>query len=157
MGKGRKPLPTEVKRLQGTLKPYRITDHINTAALAGVPPCPKDFTDQEKKLWDSVTAFLHSNKILQDIGLPNVVSWCRFMHRHLEAEVWIAEHGAVYFNTDREGNTIPKTHPYHRISIESSQQAQRLGAEFGLTPSSQTKIVASLGYLKDDPNDEDFT
>ena len=157
MGKGRKPLPTEVKRLQGTFRKDQSIDHIQGSSLKEIPPHPENFNEMEIKLWDALTTFLYSNKILQNIGLPNIISWCRFMGRHLEAEDWIAENGAIYNATNKEGEVIPKTHPYHRISIETNQQAQRIGAEFGVTPATQTKILASLGYPKNDLDDDDFT
>lgn len=154
MGKGRTPLPTEVKKIQGTYKSYREVDHITSVTLDEIPPPPKEFKELEVKLWEALTNYLHPWGLLDNVGLPNLISWCRFMGRHLEAEDWIAENGAVYHTTDKVGNRVPHTHPYHRISVETNQQAQRIGAEYGITPAMRTKIVSTVKRIKED---DDFS
>jgi phage terminase small subunit len=48
-----------------------------------------------------------------------------------------------------EGKDGPKQNPWHRISIDAQAAANRIAPEFGLTPSSQTKILNSLSNLAD--------
>jgi len=154
MAKGRIPTPTNVKQIQGTIRKDRQIDHITSEALTEIPDPPEKFNELEVRLWDALTGYLHPWGLLDNVGLPNLISWCRFMGRHIEAEDWLAENGKLYHTTDKNGDRIPHTHPYHRMSVETNQQAQRIGAEYGITPAMRTKILNTVRKIK---KDEDFS
>ena len=150
MGKGRTPIPRNIKKMQGSINSTREIDHIEGDRLIEIPPHPEEFTELEVRLWDAMTMFLWGNGILQEVGLPNIVAYCGFMPQHLEARAWIRENGGYYTITSRDGNKIHKRHPLQAIAIESMAEARKIGAEFGLSPAMQTKIERKVTRKDDD-------
>jgi hypothetical protein len=52
---GRPPIPTEIKRKRGTLRPHRLPNPTNVVVLrqtGDVPPCPADLGPAGRQLWD---------------------------------------------------------------------------------------------------------
>jgi P27 family predicted phage terminase small subunit len=144
MAKGRKKLPTKIKIAKGTFQKCREIQHVEFPVIAEIPPPPKELDGVGEEIYFTITKWLQDRRILQEVGMPSIVSYCFLISRHLKAERMLREEGDVI-----EGKDGPKQNPWHRISIDAQAAANRIAPEFGLTPSSQTKILNSLSNLAD--------
>lgn len=150
---GRKRIPDKIKRLKGTFQPCREHGEIEMTLAAGVPAPPEWFDHTAKMIYQDTANELQSAKLLQKIGLPLIVMYCSYL--------------ATAYNIERQlqgkprffkGETGYKTHPLHKISLESFDAARKIAAEFGITLSSQARCASLVKNKQqdDDKDEKDF-
>jgi P27 family predicted phage terminase small subunit len=95
-------------------------------------------TGEAKKKWQKLAAQLHRMGVLTEVDQDALARYCKVYQRWLKAEKEIAKHGEVLTTT--KGNYVQN--PWLAIANRSLAQLNSLAAEFGITPSSRTRVKA---------------
>lgn len=141
---GRRPLPTPLKIMRGTLNTTKANK--NEAKLpVKVPPPPKFLTGEEKK-W-----YKRMGKQLVVAGLMTVVDGLalamlsRALCQYIKAGGNLNDTGLVVKLKPKEGEGEQKEgyimqHPYYSVQNKAFDQIFKLLVEFGQTPSSRSRV-----------------
>ena len=144
MSKGRKKLPTQIKKMQGSLNSSReIKNEMQVSTLSELPPAPNWLRETAQIEWRNVTNELLSLQMLHKIDLVLLAAYCNAISLHIEMEQLLMEKGRVnhYYNEDgslRRSQSKPEV----KISNDSLANALKIAVQFGFTPSSRGSISA---------------
>ena len=136
---GRKPKPTALKKLEGN--PGKRP--LNT--MEPVPPnvsihCPQYLLPDARKEWKRLAPVLIQMGLLTAADVVPFAAYCTAFARWKEAEEEITRHGSIY--KDNEGRIRPN--PYIAIANQQLREIKSLAAEFGLTPSNRSAMIANV-------------
>lgn len=150
MPAGRPPKPKAIKELQGTHRKSRdLPDEMTVPALKSVPMPPEDLPQAAHSVWYRVAAELQALKVLSSLDLDMLKAYCYQVHlmdlalHHIETE------GLTIIMQNKGGGIYPVKSPYIAIYNDALTQSRSLAIQFGLTPSSRTKIAT--GQVKETP------
>ena len=136
--KGRKSIPTSVKQLSGTLRPDRINPSEPVIEpLVELPVAPDWLNDWAKDEWYVVVGWLHSMNMLSQIDTSILAAYCQQMGVYREAEEQLQ--GGKRTTTTDKGYEMAS--PWVSIGSKALQMALKIAAEYGLTPSSRSRIT----------------
>ncbi len=130
---GRKPIPTVVKRIKGTLpKDHRSTEPMPSGCLAEAP----DHLDAvAKEAWDYAVANAPRHLLTRlDLSVLEVYACASSIYRDAQANIM------------REGmlvttpNGMPMQSPYVTIANKQAMIILKACAEMGFTPSSRSRV-----------------
>ena len=138
------PLPTNLKVLRGTAQPCRINEREPRPPKRKVK-MPAGLTENEKKHWKTIASDLEKAGILTILDTQALRLYCRAYAGWIDANQKIDEYGPVI-----KGKSGPSLSPYFRLSDKYFHQMLAILREFGMTPSSRTRIKAD----KDQPDDD---
>ena len=144
MGKGRKNIPTKIKKMQGSLNSSReLKNEMQVTTLTELPPAPDWLTPLAQNEWRNVTNELLNLQMLHQIDLILLAAYCNAISLHIEMEKYLMEKGRVnhYYNEDgslRHSQSKPEV----KISNDSLANALKIAVQFGFTPSSRGSISA---------------
>lgn len=132
---GRKPKPTELKKLDGNpgKRPLNLGEPTPTVKK---PTCPAHLVGEARKEWNRMVKLLMALKLLTEIDRAALAGYCQAWARWIEAEKKIADDGMT-IETDK-GNLIQS--PYVGIANQSMKQMRAFLIEFGMTPSSRSRV-----------------
>lgn len=135
---GRKPLPTNVKKLRGTLRKDR-TNPAEPKVRAGTPRPPKWLTGDARAEWRRIVPQLARAGLLTTLDRAVLVGYCTAWGDLCEATRVVQEQGTTYVSP--RGMLV--LHPELR-RIEKARAALRaFAAEFGLSPSARSRVGAN--------------
>lgn len=163
MVRGRKPIPTTVKKITGQTRPRRMLQNepiISLSQVVGLSLAPPAYLDDyAADEWRRTWELLWEAGIMTPIDIGALAIYCQAYARWRRAEEAIQkiakedpENGGLVVVTTN-GNIVQN--PLVGIANTSMRDAIKYGAEFGLTPSSRARlgIVAIKQY---DPTDKYF-
>ena len=136
---GRKPKPTALKRLEGNPGKRPLNE------LEPVPPtvalrCPKHLLPEARKEWKRLAPILMGMGLLTAADAVPFEGYCTAYARWLEAQEEITRHGSIY--KDNDGRIRPN--PYIAIANQQMREIKSFAAEFGLTPSNRSAMIANV-------------
>ena len=138
--KGRKPKPTELKKLAGN--PGRRPLNENEAKIReGKPRCPSHLNDHAKRVWRRVAPLLYEAGLLTLIDQDLLAAFCIEAGRCIEAEWVLKETHPVI----RNSNNNLVINPWIRIGDRARDAYTRIGAEFGMSPSERSRLTVKIG------------
>jgi len=141
MGKrGPAPLPTHLKIVRGTARPDRINKK-EPKAKTGTPRCPEWLSDEAKVVWKRTVAQLKQMGTLSVADVDLIAAYCNAVVTYQKATDLVDKSG-VLIKGRRDGVV---TNPAVRIQRDAATLIRQLGAEFGLSPSSRTRIQTDSG------------
>ena len=105
---------------------------------ACVPDCPEVLAGESRKEWDRMSVLLHQHGLLTNLDRAALAAYCLAWGRMVDAETKLREHGSVIIS----GRNVPMQSPYLRIAVKAQEQLVRILVEFGLSPSSRTRVAA---------------
>lgn len=171
MGAGRPPLPTAIKKLQGTDRADRgVKNEMIPSTLEYAPSPPSALTRDGKKVWASVCSELVRLNMLHRVDLELLGAYCNEMALYWEASRAIKKEGAVirYSKTEslaievKDGkvgdikkvdNGYPMQNPWVQVRNTALKNSRELANQFGFTPSARARL--SVAPPEDtDPLDE---
>lgn len=80
MGQGRKKKPTQLKKLQGTLKAERVLENeMQVSLVSEIPFAPEWLTEIGSEEWNNVCSELHGKGMLHHIDLRLIEAYCNAM------------------------------------------------------------------------------
>ena len=138
---GRKPKPTALKVLEGDRGKGRrpINEHEPIPPKGGVK-CPSWLLPEAKKEWKRLAASLEAMGVLTMADLTAFAGYCQAYARWREAEDFITQHGSIFKTPSGYVQQVPQ------VSIAQTylKMMQKSAEQFGLTPSSRSRIVADI-------------
>ena len=141
---GPAPKPTRLKELAGNPGRRPLNKHEPAPETTGIPKPPAHLGRFGKSLWKTYAGKMAGLGLLTDIDVPAWETLCLAYDRMREAGADIKRHkGRVYVK-----NGLPCVRPEVRIEAEARKEFRHYCAEFGLTPSSRSRVVASLAEGK---------
>ena len=144
--RGPKPQPTTLKLLRGNPGKRPLNQH-EPKPPDGMPECPEFLDDVAKAAWDRMSGMLRQMGVLTVVDGIALAALCVLYSRWVHAEEQVKKYGSVVKNPDR-GH--PMKSPYLRIANESLEALRKLLLEFGMTPSSRSRIHATVRSPEDD-------
>ena len=135
---GRKPIPTNLHILRG-LPGKRPVNGSEPKFDPSVPKCPLHLSDEGKREWRRITKQLSSANLLTVVDRAALAAYCQAWGRWVEAEESIKKHGVLV----KSPQGFPMQSPYLAIANKAMEQMQRMLVEFGMTPSSRSRIHVS--------------
>ena len=146
---GRKPLPTHLKLVKGTARPGRLNK--NEPKPSVVVPEPPEHLDERAKVKFTVMAnMLARHGVMTELDVGAIaryaVVWCRW----IDAEAEIKKRGPV---VKTSGDNIIQN-PFLAVANKCLLQMAQIESEFGLTPSSRSRIRMEAPSDTVDPFEE---
>ena len=130
-----RPTPTALKIVRGTDQPCRINPAEPVIAADKIK-CPSHVKGAARKFWDQFVPEMTHAGILCNTDLPAIEALCRKY----------AEWNQYQKLAERDGLLITKVNgdlivsPYFMLAQKSFDSFRLLLSEFGMTPSSRTKV-----------------
>jgi P27 family predicted phage terminase small subunit len=147
--RGRKPKPTNLKLLQG--KPGHRALPLNEAKLTPtVPEPPEVIQGTALAEWHRITPLLHGAGLLTVIDGPALAAYCQSYATWVEAQEEIRRSGTVI----RSLHNQPMVSPYVKVANVAWQQWTRMLTEFGMSPSSRSRVKVPDAPPATDPYTE---
>jgi P27 family predicted phage terminase small subunit len=143
-GSGRRALPTAIKKLRGNPGKRQLNPKEPKADL-GEPDMPPDLSIVAQQEWKSIVPDLQRLGVLARVDGKALAAYCHCYARWFEAERDITRLGLIVEEivTDKEGEEIGsryKRNPAVSISNEALKLMRAYLVEFGMTPSSRSRI-----------------
>lgn len=157
MTKGRKATPTKLKVVSGNPGKRAINkDEPKPSNELG--ECPPWATQGARDQWDYVVQLLGevpgvSKKPDEAAALLLAEAIAEFV----EAAEVLSEDGHYQDVTTKAGDVMTRAHPAIGVKQKAFAQIQSLCSEFGLTPSSRTRLKADLEDGDEDPAEKYFS
>lgn len=135
--RGRKPTPTAIKELEGNPGKRKLNTN-EPKPKKKASRCPAWLEDEAKKEWKRMSKVLESMGLLTEMDMAAFAGYCQAYARWKEAEEFISQHGSMVRTPNGYLQQVPQ------VSIAQTNQKIMLKfcEQFGLTPSSRSRIVA---------------
>ena len=136
--------PTKLKILEGNpgKRPLNMNE---PQPEAGRPTCPSHLSATARTEWRRIVPELERLGLLTMIDRSALAAYCQAYGRWVQAEKVLKEKGPLY--KTEKGNVI--TSPMLWVANKAIDQMHRFMVEFGMTPSSRSRISVP-GYLEED-------
>ena len=146
MAKGRKKLPTELKKIQGTLDKSRILKNEMQADLCiEIPTPPKWLSPLARDEWVKITTQLYNLNMLYHVDLMLIEVYCNEIALYKECEQELRKTGRVDEFFNGEGDVIRRqAKPFLKIKNDALANALKLATHVGLTPVARASISAPV-------------
>lgn len=145
MARGRKPKPTEIKKLEGN-PGKRILNKKEPKTESAIPKCPNHLTGVARTEWKRITSELHALKLIAHIDRAALAAYCSAWGDYVKAENKLKKEGEVLIS-DKGGMY---QNPWLAIKKRSMDQLVKFGAEFGMTPSSRSRVKVETPTEEDE-------
>ncbi len=132
-----KPLPTALKIFKNTARKDQLNEFEPTPDSDQIKP-PENLSDDARKHWDHVVEQLVLAGIMTNLDNQALALYCEAYARWSTANAKIAKHGMVI----KAPSGYPVQSPYLSISNKAFEQMKAMLSEFGMTPSSRSRIKA---------------
>ena len=146
---GRKPLPTHLKLVKGTARVDRNNPNELKPPLV-VPEPPPHLDEREKAKFASMAEMLARHGVMTELDSGVIARYATVWCRWLDAEAEIKRRGPVVKTTS--DNIIQN--PFLAVANRCMGQMAQIESEFGLTPSSRSRIRMEAPSETVDPFEE---
>lgn len=135
MTRGRKPKPTESKKLEGNPGKRKLNDKEPKPQVV-IPDVPDHLQGEARIEYKRISTELSALKIITNLDRAALVSYCQAWGDYVKACKQIKTEGEVI--TSDKGNLYQN--PWVGIKTSAMDRMLRISAEFGMTPSSRTRL-----------------
>lgn len=144
--RGRKPKPTVLKLLEGN-PGRRPLNQKEPQPEKKAPRCPAWLAPEAKKEWRRMSRQMEKLGVLTQVDAAAFAGYCQAYARWKEAEEFISKHGTIFKTPSGYIQQVPQ------VSIAQTylKIMRDFCAEFGLTPSSRSRIITNAATESDDP------
>lgn len=146
---GRKPKPTHLKLLAGN-PGKRTLNAGEPKPRASIPRCPSHLSPEAKAEWKRMARRLHGLGLLTELDGTALAIYCQAYGRWVAAEQKLREFGPVI----KSPGGMPMQSPFLAIANRAIEQVRSLMTEFGMTPSSRSRISIQSIDEEDDAFEE---
>lgn len=137
MRAGRKPKPTRLKLIAGTPGHRPLNDAEPQPELIDETLAPPSWLSGEARVvWAREFPKLVRNNMIADVDLNAFARYCQACGRLVVAESYVAKQGEVLISP----SGFPIQNPYLAVANKASEMAGKLETEFGMTPSSRSRV-----------------
>lgn len=141
---GRKPVPTALKIVRGN--PGKRPLNENEPTPKSDADMPDWLSKEAAKHWPVVAAQLRDAKLLSAVDGAALALYCEAFARWRHASDQVSKYGPVV----KAPSGYPVQSPYLSIANKAHEQMCKLLIEFGMTPSSRSR-VSKVEDKDDDP------
>ena len=142
--RGRKPKPTAMKELEGNPGKHPLNTS-EPKPNKKAPACPKWLEPEAKKEWRRLAKQMEAIGILTEVDMAAFAAYCQSYARWKEAQEHIDSEGST-FETDKG---YQQQTPWVGIANTNQKLMLQAASEFGLTPSSRSRIVTGSAKGKE--------
>lgn len=132
---GRKPIPTALKVVRGNPGGRPLPE--NEPTPVGDAEMPEWLSPAAAKHWPIVAKQLKDAGVLTSMDGSALALYCEAFSRYLHATQQISKFGPVV----KAPSGFPVQSPFLAIANKAHEQMTKLLVEFGMTPSSRTKVT----------------
>ena len=143
---GRKPLPTQLKLVKGTARPHRMNP-AEPRPTVSVPAPPGHLDNAAAAKFTQMAELLARHGVMTELDAGALARYVVIWRRWLEAEAEVKRRGPVVKTAG--GNIIQN--PFLAVANKCLAQMGQIESEFGLTPSSRTRIRMAAPAETRDP------
>lgn len=144
-GAGRKPQPTALKLLRGNPGQRPINDAEPQFAVR-LPRPPTQLSQSAKSIWRREGRRLLQVGVFTIADAPAFAAWCQSYARWLEMVEMLNRTGPILRIDESPGFKI---NPLVAAVRDAQADFIRAGVEFGLTPSSRTRVKVATPVVED--------
>jgi P27 family predicted phage terminase small subunit len=134
--RGPAPKPTAIKRLEGNPGKRKLNE-AEPKPMMGVPECPDHLDDVAKKEWGRLTTILTDMKVLTEADYIALANLCQAYSTLMNAQRQMNKTGILY----KSKSGYVQQNPLLGIIHTQTTIVNNLLREFGLTPSSRTRVA----------------
>jgi P27 family predicted phage terminase small subunit len=134
---GRRPKPSALKKVTGNPGKRAVNEN-EPKPLACVPTFPEHLDIEARAEWERITPELVKLGILARVDRAALSAYCMAWSRWVDAETNLKKFGAVI----KTPKGYPIQNPYLGIANTAIDIMRRFLIEFGMTPSSRSRINA---------------
>ncbi len=134
--RGRKPKPTALKILEGNPGKRTLNDR-EPLPPEGIPECPEFLDEEARAEWYRLAALLGRMKLLTVADRSALAAYCTVYSRWVAAERQVRQYGTVILSPNKK---FPMKSPHLTIADQALETMRKFMVEFGLTPSSRSRI-----------------
>ena len=147
--RGPAPQPTNLKLLRGNPGRRPLNKH-EARPAAKLPSCPPELPAAAKKEWKRISKLLFTVGLLTELDRAALAGYCLAYSRWLEAEEEVQKTGPII----KTKAGYPVLNPYLRVSHKAFEQMFTAAAQFGMTPSTRSRIEVKPLEEDTDPMDK---
>jgi P27 family predicted phage terminase small subunit len=142
----RKPLPTALKLVKGTLRKDRANPHepIVAQALSHVPP--EHLSDKQKEVWRYILSHAPAG-LLKSLDWAVLEIWVVAYTTYRDAQAAVLKAGQVI----RSPYDMPMQNPYLTSMNKQALIMLKAASEMGFSPAARSRIVIGQDSPEDDP------
>lgn len=133
---GRRPIPSAIKKLRGNPGRRPLNENEPAPELV-LPPAPASLSEVGKSKWDEMAIMLYNQGILTEMDLDMLHLYCEEWETYMYAQSNVARYGLMLI---KDGKTGLFKNPYYGVSNQSKERLIKLASEFGMTPSSRSRV-----------------
>jgi len=134
--RGRKPKPTVLRVLEGNPGRRPLNDR-EPQAPAEVPECPDFLDDEARAEWFRTAPMLQKMGLLTPADRAGLAAYCVAYSRWVAAERQVQRLGTIVKSPLKN---FPMKSPYLTVADQALETMRKFMVEFGLTPSSRSRI-----------------
>ena len=146
---GRKPLPTHLKLVKGTARPHRINKEEPRPPIV-VPSPPAHLDERARARFTAMAQMLARHGVMTELDAGALARYAIVWGRWLDAEAEVKRRGPVV--KTEAGNIIQN--PFLAVANKCLLQMAQIESEFGMTPSSRSRIRMAEPAAQADPFEE---
>lgn len=135
--RGRKPKPTAVKVLEGN-PGKRPLNQFEPVPDKCAPECPDWLCEEAKAEWNRLVDKMVNLGTLTELDMAAFAGYCQSYARWKEAEEFIEKHGTIVKTKSGYWQQVPQV----SIAQQNLKTMLKFCSEFGLTPSSRSRMIA---------------
>lgn len=143
--RGRPPVPTKVKEMRGTLRKHRVQQN-EPAPKSEIPGMPDILDRLGRQEWRRIVPLLDELSLLSRIDRAALTGYCQAYSEFWRMERDIQQFG--YTQLSDKGWEAPR--PQVAIRDAALKRMHQYLREFGLSPSSRTRLSVPEKEEKDD-------
>jgi len=133
--KGPKPTPRNLRLVRGTDRPDRMNENEPIAAVT-TPDAPDYLSPEEALIFTDTAAKLARMRVMTEYDVDALAMYSVNFVRWKEATARLRDMGLMV----RSPNDFPMQNPYLSVANGAQKECLRILVEFGLTPSSRTRV-----------------
>jgi len=148
MKPGPAPQPTVLKKLRGNPGRRPLPkDEPQPRKSTGIPRAPSHLDKIAQKEWRRMAKELHPIGLLTKVDLTALAAYCATYSMWITAQENIQKHGVLI----KAQSGFPMQSPYLQIANKAMIEMRKWLIEFGMTPSSRSRVTVEKGTEKRDP------
>jgi P27 family predicted phage terminase small subunit len=137
--RGPKPTPTKILKLRGTHRADRTRGEPLPQGKAPAPP--EWLLPAAREEWERLLPELERMGLLTSADWAQFAQYCQVWARWIDAEEKLVANGSVMELYNEHGDLkYSQISPWVTIAHKALERLQKLGAEFGLTPSARSRL-----------------
>lgn len=143
------PKPTAVEIAEGKPRQHAV-NAFEPEFDAVVPDCPSHLSAEAERRWNELAPMLHRAKLLTEADQMALADLCQCYATMAKAQRQLNKSSLL----QKTGEGTMRATPLFKIIMDSMAMINRLCCEFGLTPSSRSRLRVDKKEKATDPLDD---